>query len=209
VWFPPVYKFMNRKYVRSFLKGGTIKIGTSKEYRVPDGKDGGRSDAEELVSVWTPAAGTIEAAHEHPFFRSLIPQPAGQTQFAVKFDEGVKIRSNANAFVFSTSGEYTEEIARRMASDFEADECVCISDPRAFGRALSKLPQFKGANVHIGYVEYGNTNEFTDYEPVNIFRKLTGFAWQMELRIVVPCQEEDESFVVDVPEIVPLLSRVR
>jgi hypothetical protein len=57
VWFPPIYKFMDRKYVRGFLKHGRIRIGTSQEYRLPDGKDGGRSDSEELVSVWMPPAG--------------------------------------------------------------------------------------------------------------------------------------------------------
>jgi hypothetical protein len=200
---------MNRTYIRGFLKRGIVKIGTCKEYRIPDGKGGGRSDSEELVSVWSPPAGTIEAAQEHPFFQSLGTQPSGQGQFAVKFEEGVKIRSNANAFVFSTSGEYTTDLARRMASDFDADACACISHPQAFGAALATLPQLKGASVHVDYVEYGETNDFTDYQPVNVFRKLNQFAWQKEFRFVAPCQEDDESFVVEVPEIVPLLSRVR
>lgn len=209
MWFPPIYKFMHRKYVRDFLKHGRMRIGTSKEFRVPDGKDGGRADPQELVSNWLPKAGPMKMPHDHPFFKFIGMPIAPERKITFNFEEGVRFVFSPNAYVFSTSGEYTEELAARMASEFHADTCICIADPEAFGRIIAKLPVFKGASAYMNYVEYGGSNEFSDFQFVNPFRKPDQFAWQKEFRLIIDCQENDEPFIAEVPEITPLLSRVR
>jgi hypothetical protein len=191
------------------LEARSKRIGTSKEYRVPDGKDGGRSDPEELVSNWTPNAGSLEVTHEHPYLKAIGSPLQPGTKLTLNFEEGVKFRLNANAYVFSTSGEYTEELAERMASEFDAEACVRISDPKAFCDALISIPIFRGERAYMDYVKYGETNASADFQPINAFWKLNQFAWQRELRIVIACQEDAQPVVVEVPEITPLLSRVR
>jgi hypothetical protein len=49
-----LYKFLNQRYADGMLLRGIIRIGTAEEYRVPDGRDGERSDDTELKRKWQP-----------------------------------------------------------------------------------------------------------------------------------------------------------
>ena len=123
-WHPPIYKFINRRHLSGLFKRGRIRIGTSTEYRIPDGLEDGRSDANELVSNWKPGAREVVVGPDHPFIKSLYggkPKPAKPVTLVFQAETVLKMQSNS--YVFSASNEYSDELARpiRESAVVESD----------------------------------------------------------------------------------------
>jgi hypothetical protein len=210
MWFPPIYKFLNSAHVPALLRRGRLKIGTSVEYRIPDGKDGARSDPTELTRVWKPEPGLHVMGSDHPFIRYFGTQlKPGQT-LKLWMPEDVTFRVGLTAFIFSASREYSDELAERMRTEFDADACVCISDPQRFMDLLSQHTLLHGRRSHLDFVDYGDSNEYADFGQAEPFKKLNHFAWQKEFRLVWQASNDaDVGSVIEVPEVVPLLTRIR
>ena len=95
-----------------------------------------------------------------------------------------------------------------MAEKFDADVCVRIDDPRAFMLALSESPLLAGRPFGQKNVSYVDTNDFFDYLGTDGFSKLKKFEWQKEFRILWGGEVPETGSVIEVPAIIPLLSRV-
>jgi hypothetical protein len=211
---PPIFKFMPGKYVDAFL-AGSIKIGTSEEYRIPDGLDDGRADKSELVRNWRPGARKIKMSADHPFIQTLHggdppwKGEVGRKDPILVFDEETVLAMHSNGYIFSASKEYTPELAAKMAEKFSADACVSISDVRGFMEIVSKHESLAGRPSHLGKVDYVATNEFAEFGQTDPFKKHKAFRWQEEFRIVWAGEQPKSALYIDVPDIKPLLFRVR
>jgi hypothetical protein len=208
-WQPPIFKFINRRYIEGLLTKGTIKIGTTEEYRIPDGIDDGRSDANESVNIWHPGASTVELDRNHPLVKGAFPNgvvpPGGPRKINLSFAKGAKVALHMNAFLYSGSLEYDLQLAERMLEKFDADACVKIEDTRAFIFALCKTPLLSGYQCHGGVVSYVDSNVTKDYMS-NPLIKLEQFSWQKEFRwLWFGSNVPKTGVVIDVPAIVPLL----
>jgi hypothetical protein len=71
-----------------------------------------------------------------------------------------------------------------MKEKFGADACICISDPRAFMEALSNHDMLRGRPYYQDKVTYIATNESSEYDGTDAFKKLKQFEWQKEFRTV-------------------------
>ena len=211
-WFPPIYKFMNKRYLDGFLKSGIIKIGTSAEYRVSDGLDDGRSDRNEMVDVWKPGESTTEVDDNHPFIKDLYKDrggPSWKGKFNIKFSEEGGLAMQPDAFLFSASCEYNDALAQQMREKFDADACVLIEDTRAFIVGLCNTPLLQGRDCEAGMVSYQHSNESKSYVRDSM-RKLKKFEWQREFRTTWGGDDVPKvGTIITVPEIVPLLSKFR
>jgi hypothetical protein len=210
-WFPPIYKFMNRKYVGAFLKQGRIKIGTSEEYRIPDGFDDGRSDVQEMNRKWNTGPIDVKLTPDHPLAKVIFPGKEGMPpdkDVTLSFKEGSVLAMVANSYIFSASQEYNDELAGKMAEVFNANACVKINDPVKFMEIITQCEPFKGRDFYLKNATYVSTNEFSDFGHADAFKKLEKFAWQREFRIIWGGEPPKAGVIIDVPEIVPLLSRM-
>jgi hypothetical protein len=151
----PIYKFMNSRYVDGFLDAGRIKIGSSREYRIPDGKDGGRTDPNELVTIWAPEEEFTVLAPDHPFVLFLYGGPPPWTEPITIKGNGAKLVGRIDAYIFSASSEYSTELAVRMEKEFDADSCVIIWDPDAFAHFISEHAPLNRFRAMMGLVTYG------------------------------------------------------
>jgi hypothetical protein len=208
MWLPPIYKFLNKAHVRSFLRNGCIRVGTSAEYRVPDGKDGARADEKELTRSWKPLPGLHVMDHDHPFIEHFGGGLKPGETLNVQVGDDVKFVGVADAFIFSTCREYSNELAERMAIEFDANACICIHDPVKFFMAVSRHPLLSKNMGGLGDVVYANDEE-AEFGSVDPLKKLTKFAWQKESRMIWQAQKTDVGTVIEVSDIISLISQQR
>jgi hypothetical protein len=191
------------------LKRGSIRIGTTSEYRIPDGLDDGRSDENEVVSRWKPGETEVVAGPDHPFIKSLDgDKPRSSQPVTISFHAETMIITQANGYIFSASNQYSDELARQMAEKFDADACVRIDDPRAFMLALSESALLKGRPFDQWNVSYADINDFREFRS-DPFLKQKKIEWQKEFRIAWGGMAPETGSIIEVPAIIPFLSLVR
>jgi hypothetical protein len=69
----------------------------------------------------------------------------------------------------------------------------------------------QGKQVLFGPVGYVTSKESRNFEQVDPFKKLDHYEWQKEYRFVWPGTKDeipDTGAVIDVPEVIPLLTRI-
>jgi hypothetical protein len=183
------FKFLNKKFVESFLERGVVKIGTAKEFRIPDGFDAARSDECELITEWRPgeapeeAARTIEVTREHPFISDIGGKIHPEQTLRMKFEKRAVVKVHTDAFLYCVSSEVTEHLRTKMLADFGADACVEIADFEIFAALLSGHRRLAGLCWAAGYVKYQDDDPLV-YSGSDVFKKRTKYTWQREMRIV-------------------------
>lgn len=199
-----LYKFTNSEYLDGLTRFGRIRIGSSAEYRLDDGKDGARSDLLDSTSVFTPGARTIDLPAEHFLRRQLGFRPDLEVQ--IEFGDKTKLTFMPEILTFCSSYRLSAGLVRRMHTDFGCDAHFIIDRPLAFAAAISAHPAFAGRELRGGYVTYRNyTSEElqigSDPDPL---RKRTQFGWQREYRYFWT-GSAPEGVLVEVPEIIPFI----
>jgi hypothetical protein len=198
---------MNAKYVGDTLEHGRLKIGTAAEYRIPDGKDGGRADANELVVGWRPDPGIIDDDQADILFKKFGRDKIEGVKFV--FEQDAAMKFVMSAYIYSMVWAITDNLRRRMALDFYADACIEISDPASFARAISSHPKLAGRNFGMDHVRYVAENVSKEIKGEDSpYEKLHRFGWQRETRIIWDANDSDEALIIDVPAVRPLLKRL-
>lgn len=206
-----LYKFLNARYADGMMQRGIIRIGTAQEYRVPDGREGARSDALELARVWQPGKTVITTTADHPFRKMLRKDEPVERDVPIDmvFEEGTKILSTGNAWIYSASEELTDGLRKRMADDFDADACIRIGDATEFAKAISAHPSFQKFDYYGNPLRYVPSYDSKGFSSIDPFAKLFEFRWQKEFRLVWDDKDAPaEGVVIEVPAITPLLKRV-
>jgi hypothetical protein len=207
-----VYKFMERQYVDGFLSRGTLRIGTSEEYRVPDQYDDGRSDDLECATRFAPGAVTLPI-EQVPALAHLVEEGRSVN---LQFVEGSGFISFSDFYLFCASRRLTTLMVKRMADTFGADACVRISNLKRFAEIItgaceqfqsSDKPNFEVNTFYGGEVRYRDYDERLPkaFDPME---KRTKFRWQQEFRLIWPGAAPRKGFVVSVPGICGLLKEV-
>lgn len=146
--------------------------------------------------------------HDHPFIKHFGDALKPGETLNVQISDNVKFVGAADAFVFSTCREFSDELAERMAREFDANACICIHDPVKFFTAVTRHPLLSKTAGGLGDVVY-NDEEEAEFGGVDPMKKLTKFAWQKECRMIWEAQKTDVGTIIEVPEIVSLISRQR
>lgn len=162
-----IFRFGKREYMQPLLKEGRIRVCPASRYL--DGVAGDPRTDNELTKT------------------AVLPK--AYVRITTKTGQNIPLRSgvsrsvsSANYFVFCASCGYHPE----MFSDFEADCCVVITDPRLFERRLeqamaSELPGWYFVALPVQYFD-PHALAHRDYiDPV--LSKDFAFAYQMEFRI--------------------------
>jgi hypothetical protein len=204
-----IVKFLNSRYLNALFENGRIRIGTAKEFRIPDGIDDGRSDPHELVTQWKMAPGKRKFAPDHPFLQQLDEKGRERAKTnTFVFPEGTIFSMQSDCYILSASTEYSKDLALTMWEKFDADACVQINDPQAFMLALSQHELLAGRPCAQDRVRYGS-NEVDEYTGDDLFLKRSIFEWQKEFRTVwggLP--KPNGAIIIDVPAIIPFLERI-
>lgn len=166
------YKFINQRFLLSTL-GGAFRIGTVAEFRVPDGKSGGRADVSETSHKWSPAEETT-VSKGHPFV-----EMAGVK--SVTIGSGGSLTVRRNGYLFCMSNRYSVGLHEKMTSEFGADVCLEIQDVELFIKELTTKMALKLHPV-IKDVRYRIKEDNSDYQHPDPFSKPSEYAWQNELR---------------------------
>jgi hypothetical protein len=191
------------------LDKGIVRIGTAAEYRIPDGKDGARSDTKELITEWIPGARSITVDKNHPFIREIGVQMEDGKKIDLVFEKDTNFLMQANAFMFCMSSAVTENMRIRMANDFGCDACVKISHAEQFASALGRHTLLRSRNGALNAVNYKLVMAVKDFQQIEFFTKPHTYGWQREVRAVWPGTDvPDAGAVIEVPEIIPLLRRL-
>lgn len=146
--------------------------------------------------------------HDHPFITHFGGALKPGETLNVQVGENVKFVGVAHAFIFSACREFSSGLAERMAHEFDANACICIHDPFKFFTALTKHPLLSKTIGGLGDVVYIDDEE-AEFGAVDPLKKLTKFAWQKECRMLWQAKEADVGTIIEVTEIVSLISRQR
>jgi hypothetical protein len=208
------YKFMPAEFVGPFLAKGSLKIGSIEEYRIADGKSGGRSDELEGIIRFEPGPRVIEGEQLLHLCNAMgLDKPHPNMRFS--FEDGATISMHSTGYLFCASGRLTKLLVKRMREDFGCDSCVRIDDVAAFAQHVTaahpdlQVP-FRGETVCWGadHVIYRNVKQNAVLPDGDIWTKRPEYAWQQEVRIAWPGRAPHQSFVVDVPAVVKSISAV-
>lgn len=176
---------------------------------MPDGKDGGRADKDEFVTVWRPGERTISIDGNHPFIKAVGASiPEGRT-VDISFAEDAEMHMHGNAYMFCASVEIPQDLRVRMARDFDADACVRIKNIPLFISYLCDHPLLKGTTCASGRVRYEENNKVKEFLGNDVLLKKREYGWQREFRIIwagnnIPAT----GAIIEVPSITPLLQRI-
>lgn len=185
---------------------GVVAIGTSEEFRKADGRDGARSDKNEMITRWSAPEGPQTISPDHPFLRALGINPPMSLEIIM--DKNVKFTFARNAYLYCMSDEITDDLKRRMSKDFEADACVVVNDPSALLEAFKSHPFLRERQMRAASVAYVPSKEVKEFKGNDLFAKESDFSWQREFRIVWDGQVTDIKPILEIPEIIPILSRL-
>jgi hypothetical protein len=204
-----LYKFIDSKFADEMITRGSVRIGTGSDFRLPDGKTGGRADANEMLVVWKPPPGLLTVDKNHPFLKGIKAgqeMPDGRT-IQLMFADGVQFNLHGDACIYCTSLEADTAIRDRMKDNFGADACITIEDARRFAEAVSVHPFLAGRIYYGGAVKYIEKKPSKQYPPNDPFEKSKEFEWQREFRFVW-LGEMVKPEVITVPKITGLLNRI-
>ena len=204
-----LYKYIKKEHLESFLKRGTLKIGTLYEYRneeelgtvIGDDKEGTH-----ITELKSPQGRIIDLASNSPeaqYFKKHILRPNQQnSNVKIIMEEGANLIAHTNSpnyYIFCVTSEYGKE----MMKEFNCDRCLEILDPEKFFKAISKVIRHKGAyegNFKITY-ENKTTNYLNPHKIHPVLLKDVKYSKQVEVRAVwSPKKEPKSSLFINVPK---------
>jgi len=171
----PLYKYLEKKYLKEFLEKGHILFRAISYFQKVE-QDGTRGDYNDGALVYQPEEGlkinegAINVSHEH-YFRSTT-----------KVD---------HIYVFCLS----KILSRDLAKDFKADCCVEVVDVTAFIRRVKKQIKNKFGKKTSNQAIFAEVNyyqksdmpgAFWPQPKLIVFRKLKQFSKQEEFRLSFP-----------------------
>lgn len=202
-----VYKFVQKAHLEGFFDRGEIRIGTLAEFRIPDGKDAGRSDPDEGLIRWSPGSGMVDMPSDHPFLAAIDRTGEPGEGVRIQFSEGSEIWVAGQAHVLSLSMAVSRTIVEEMHSQFGYDACYRITDLRGFVAHLSSHRKLWGWRYVANPVRYQTVRAITEKHPLTLssdgFLKDQRFDWQREYRIAWSKKDErpTEGVILQVPGI--------
>ncbi len=208
-----VYKFLKSRWADEMVSKGSVKIGTSSEYRVDDGKVGGQYDPRDSTYWFQPGDVTVLMTDGSGLARRLAPGvKIREGGIPITFTKDSVINFSTLAMIYSCSCNFSDELAATMAAKFSADACVKIIDAEAFGTIVSQMGPPNGRHFSARPVTY-KPHEMMTIDEVGdggeVFVKRPEFKWQDEFRFVwniLPGR--DGPWFIELPEIKPLLTRI-
>lgn len=171
-----LYKFSKKKYIDEIYKVGRFRIAPASYYNDPSLNNAVRDD--ELVFNGSIFSGL-----------KTIVKVGQLTKSYGRIDYSVKARTNYYVTCFSSNYTYRE------FSDFEADACLIIKNPRAFTERLIRA----GTQLLSGYDGFAGNVKYLDpllCDPSKVdvnFTKHFKYSYQNEYRIIwaprIPTQD--------------------
>ena len=200
---------MQNKYLDSFLRRGSIKIGTLYEYRKVEKYGsviGDENEGLHKTELSLPGGGEIDLGKLSPeaeYFRKHVLRPDQQHIKNVKIvlEDEAKLISYSHSpdlYIYCMSSEYDEQVMK----EFGCNVCVEITDVAAFLKAVSKKIRHMAKFNGLWKIQY--KNKHTHYlKPHRIHpavMKDPYYEYQKEWRAIwIPFKKPKGPIFIDVP----------
>jgi len=154
----PIYKYMKRRHVNSFMKDGTIRVGTLYDFRNEEKHGAEIGDKDEGTKTLTTDGyhcldtvdpNTFPPWYKKHFEESIKVQGGGRLQFHAR--DGFRLKLTVpDRFVFCASHEFDGA----LIENGEYDACLKINYPLEFFNSLTNKMKHKAAWLGMGYCTY-------------------------------------------------------
>ena len=196
------FKFTKSAYLESTLSQGALKLGTAREWRLPDGYEAARSDPFEMGHRLNcpDSVGFIDEMSPEAEAKALliliragvivgpIDQMPKFKDIAFVLPKGQRT-VHANGYIFSLCRNVSPAMAQRMAVEFEYDVCIEITNVAALFHAMSvAVGAPSGSWGAVKYLDFARDITDPDWAIVNPYIKDERYAWQQEIRFCWPCE---------------------